>query len=203
MIGRLHGVLAAKHPPHLLLDVHGVGYEIEAPMSTFYALPATGAEVTLYTHLAVREDAHVLFGFGSPGERDLFRAIIKVSGVGGRLGVAILSGVSADEFVRCVQEQDAKALTRIPGVGKRTAERLVVEMRDRLSDWEGRVPGAEAITTAGPAPSSSPVEEAVSALVALGYRANEASKMVRAVDGASELGSEEIIKRALQAAVKA
>ena len=132
MIGFLRGRLAAKHPPVLLLDVGGVGYEIEAPMSTFYGLPAVGADVTLHTHLVVREDAHILFGFGTERERSLFRELIRISGVGPRIALGILSGASVDEFHRCVEAQDAASLTRIPGIGRKTAERLIIEMRDRL-----------------------------------------------------------------------
>ncbi|NIR60391.1 MAG: Holliday junction branch migration protein RuvA [Gammaproteobacteria bacterium] len=200
MIGRLQGTLLARRPPHLLVDVRGVGYEVEAPMSTFYALPATGATVTLHTHLAVREDAHVLYGFSTETERTLFRALIRVSGVGGRLALAILSGISAEAFVRCVRDHDAAALTRLPGVGKKTAERLIVEMRDRLEDWEGAIP-ASAAAPAGEH-ATGPLGEAVSALVALGYKANEASRMVRAVEGGAALSSEELIRRALQTAVR-
>ena len=132
MIGFLRGRLAAKHPPVLLLDVGGVGYEVEAPMSTFYGLPAVGADVMLHTHLVVREDAHILFGFGTERERSLFRELIRISGVGPRIALGILSGASVDEFHRCVEAQDAASLTRIPGIGRKTAERLIIEMRDRL-----------------------------------------------------------------------
>lgn len=194
MIGRVRGVLAHKQPPHLLIDVHGVGYEIEAPMSTFYVLPALGDEVTLYTHLVVREDSHALFGFARETERRLFRNLLRVNGVGARLALGILSGVSTEEFVRCVYEQDTGALTRLPGVGRKTAERLIMEMKDRLSEWEG--PGvAAAPPVAGGA--GRPAAEAVSALVALGYKPQEAGRMVRGVDTRG-LGSEEIIRRALQ-----
>ncbi len=193
MIGRVCGVLADKHPPHLLVDVRGIGYEIEAPMSTFYVLPAVGEEVTLYTHLVVREDSHALFGFARESERRLFRALLRVNGVGARLALAILSGVSADDFVRCIQEHDTGALTRLPGVGRKTAERLIVEMKDRLGEWAG-APGAGA----SPEAAAGAAGEAVSALVALGYKPQEAARMVRAIDTRG-LGSEEIIRRALQA----
>ena len=201
MIGRLRGVIAEKHAPFLLLDVNGVGYELEAPMSTFYVLPDTGKEVVLHTHLAVREDAHTLFAFATPAERTLFRTLIKVSGVGAKMALAILSGIGTDDFVRCVRDGDATSLTRAPGVGKKTAERLVVEMRDRLKDW-----GAPAELPAGSAPAPSApaggaVEDAVSALVALGYKPAEASKMVHAVE-AEGLASEEIIRLALQGVMK-
>lgn len=201
MIGRLQGVVLEKRPPHLLLDVGGVGYEVEAPMSTFYALPDVGAQVVLHTHLAVREDAHVLFGFATAAERALFRSLIKVSGVGGRVALGILSGISPDGFVDCVRNQDTATLVKIPGVGKRTAERLIVEMRDRIGDWVERGSSGAGVAPAAGA-SSSPVEDAVSALVALGYKPPEASRMVRAVDGAAGLPSEEIIRLALQGAVK-
>ncbi|MEJ2508333.1 MAG: Holliday junction branch migration protein RuvA [Gammaproteobacteria bacterium] len=201
MIGRLRGILAEKQPPWLLIDVHGVGYEVEAPMSTFYQLPATGSEVTLQTHLVVREDAHQLYGFASEPERRMFRALIKVSGVGAKLALTILSGSSADEFARCVQEGDSAALTRLPGVGKKTAERLVVEMRDRLTDWAEGAAALVAAEAAGvAAPAEEPAREALSALVALGYKPQEASRMIRAVETAG-LASEEIIRAALKGMV--
>ena len=147
MIGHLRGRLAAKHPPQLLIDVGGVGYEVEAPMSTFYGLPALGADVSLHTHLVVREDAHVLFGFGTERERSLFRELIKVSGVGPRIALGILSGVSVDDFHRCIESNDAASLTRVPGIGRKTAERLIVEMRDGLKALAG--PAFEARGPAG------------------------------------------------------
>jgi len=199
VIGRLRGTLVSKQPPWLLVDVNGVGYEVEAPMSTFYDLPMAGEEVILHTHLAVREDAHTLYGFGSEQERTLFRRLIKVNGVGAKLALALLSGMSAAEFARCVEEDDVAALTRLPGIGKKTAERLIVEMRDKLGDTEAAVklPGGKA----APAAAANPVEDAVSALVALGYKPNEASRMVRNVES-DGLPSEEIIRLALQAAVR-
>ena len=153
MIGRLRGILAEKKPPYLLLDVNGVGYELEAPMGTIFQLPEVGAEVTLHTHLAVRDDAHLLFAFATEAERTLFRTLIKVNGVGAKLALTILSGISADDFARCVQESDTASLVRLPGVGKKTAERLVVEMRDRLDDWQPApvLPGGEAAAAATPA----------------------------------------------------
>lgn len=197
MIGFLRGKLVVKQPPVLLLDVNGVGYEVEAPMTTFYDLPETGHDITLHTHLVVREDAHTLFGFLRLSDRALFRSLIKISGVGPRMALAILSGMSADAFVRCIQDNDATALTRVPGVGKKTAERLIVELRDRLG--KGDSGGAELHTSsAGPA---NPLEEAVSALIALGYKPPDASRMVRGIDS-KDLGVEEIIRRALQAAAK-
>ena len=199
MIGRLRGLIAEKKPPMLLLDVNGVGYEVEAPMSTFYQLPAIEQECTLFTHLVVREDAWHLCGFASEAERRMFRDLIKVNGVGAKLALAILSGISAEEFARCIQEEDSSALVRLPGVGKKTAERLIIEMRDRLKDWQGSgvvqppVPGEQA---AGHLPKN----EAISALIALGYKPQEASRMVSAVGNQSGR-SEDIIKAALRAAV--
>lgn len=202
MIGRLRGTLIDKQAPTLLLDVHGVGYEVEAPMSTFYQLPLTGTEVILHTHLAVREDAHTLFGFATEGERRLFRSLIKVSGVGAKMALTILSGISVDEFTRCVHEGDTATLTRMPGVGKKTAERLVVEMRDRLErDTQAIRLAGESATGLVSEVANSPVNDAVSALIALGYKPQEASRLVRGID-AEGLSSEEIIRRALQAAVK-
>jgi len=200
MIGRLRGTLAGKQAPWLLLDVNGVGYEIEAPMSTFYDLPAVGAQVTLYTHLVVREDAHLLYGFATDAERRMFRGLIRISGVGAKLALAILSSVSGDEFARCVLDGDAAALTRVPGIGKKTAERLIIEMRDRLADWQGAVAAPAGGGSQAPG-GNAEVSDAVNALVALGYKPQEASRMVRSVDSAG-LASEEIIRRALQAAAK-
>jgi Holliday junction DNA helicase RuvA len=199
VIGFLRGRLAAKHPPSLVLDVGGVGYELEAPMSTFYGLPAAGSELTLLTHLVVREDAHVLYGFATERERALFRELIKVSGVGPRLALGILSGASVDEFHRCVETQDAVSLTRIPGIGRKTAERLIVEMRDRLKTlasgqaFEGR--GALPGGGAGPSPQA----EAFSALVALGYKPAEVTRLLQKVDAAA-ITTEELIRHALRAA---
>lgn len=200
MIGRLRGILLVKQAPMLLVDINGVGYEVEAPMSTFYELPALGSEVTLHTHLAVREDAHTLYGFASLGERRLFRQLIKVSGVGAKLALALLSGISTAEFARCVAENDVKALTRLPGIGKKTAERLIIEMRDKLDLGEvvPGLPGTRPAISQGPA---SPTEDAVSALISLGYKPNEASQMVRAV-ATPDMPSENIIRLALQAAVR-
>lgn len=199
MIGMLRGRILQRHPPFLLVDVNGVGYEVEAPMSTFYALPEGQAEVTLHTHLAVREDAHILYGFAREGDRALFRALLKVSGVGGKMALAILSGMTADEFALCVQAGDVAALTRLPGVGKKTAERLVVEMRDRLEGLSGNAaPLRPAAAPAGVAGGDA-TADAVSALIALGYKPAEASRMVRSVATEGQ-GTEAIIKAALQGA---
>jgi len=201
MIGRIHGKIIEKQPPQLLIDVQGVGYEIASPMSTFYQLPNLGEEVTLHTHLVVREDAQLLYGFASRAERSLFRTLIKISGVGPKLALTILSGMNASEFIICVQDNDAAALVRLPGVGKKTAERLIIELRDKLKDHDA---DANSAVGAGIAPvtnSNSPVADAVSALVALGYKATEASRMVRVVE-TTDLHAEEIIRLSLQAAVK-
>ena len=201
MIGFLRGVLAAKAAPSLLLDVRGVGYEVEAPMSTFYDLPPVGEEVGLFTHLVVREDAHTLYGFVSETDRALFRSLIRVNGVGARLALTILSGVSVEEFHRCVHDHDAAALVRLPGIGKKTAERLIIEMRDRLPEVTHR-----ATSTGGRSrvevPPPDPVREAVSALIALGYKPQDAERMVRNI-ATDEQTSEELIRLALQAAGRA
>ena len=193
MIGFLRGVILRKQPPQLLLEVHGVGYELEAPMSTFYELPEVGTEITLFTHLVVREDAQILFGFGSESERRMFRGLLRVNGVGPKMALSILSGISADGFAACVRSNDVAALTKLPGIGKKTAERLVVEMRDRLRDIGA--PDTLAGMTARPR------DEAQSALVALGYKPQEADRMLQAIKE-NDLSSEELIRRALQNAVR-
>lgn len=196
MIGRLTGVLVQKQPPQLLLDVNGVCYEVEAPMSTFYQLPQTGATVTLHTHLSVREDAQQLFGFASADEKRLFRDLVKVSGIGGKLALTILSGISVRDFVETVQRGDAQKLTQLPGIGKKTAERLVLEMRDRLG--KGVLP-AESAAPAGTAPDA--WSDAFGALLALGYRDAEATRLLRNVKQ-DNLPSEELIRLALQSALR-
>ncbi len=193
MIGLLRGRILAKQPPSLLLDVQGVGYEVDAPMTTFYDLPEVGAEVTLFTHLAVREDAHTLYGFIALSDRTLFRSLLKVNGVGARLALTILSGMNAQTFIACVQAGDADALVKLPGIGKKTAERLIIELRDRL---DGVVPAGSTPNKAATV-AASPVEDAVTALVGLGYKPQEASKMVRLIDTA-DMSSEDIIRSALQ-----
>ena len=198
MIGRISGTLLSKTPPYILVDVQGVGYELEAPISAFARLPDIGQRVTLHTHLIVREDAHVLCGFISEEERRLFRFLIKVNSVGAKLALGILSGMSAQDFVRCVQERDSAALTRLPGVGKKTAERLIIEMRDRLEDMD--VPaapvsrGSEVTLSANDA-----CRDAISALVSLGYKPQEASRLLQRVNTEGQ-DSEAIIKAALKAA---
>lgn len=198
MIGSLKGRLVHKQPPHLLIDVGGVGYEVEAPMSTFYTLPAAGAEVTLRTHLVVREDAHILYGFGSERERRLFRELLKVSNVGPKIALALLSGISVDAFLLCVESQDTDALVRVPGVGRKTAERLIIEMRDRVKNL-GDIPFAPADGAVTPAQTGIQTE-AFSALVALGYKPAEVTRLLKGVDGATT--TEELIRGALQAAAK-
>jgi Holliday junction DNA helicase RuvA len=197
VIGFVRGKLVVKTPPHLTVDVGGVGYDIEAPMSTFYTLPAVGSDVRLLTHLVVREDAHILFGFGTQEERALFRNLLKVSGVGPKIALAILSGVSVEGFATCVKLQDAAALTRIPGVGRKTAERLLIEMRDRL-DALSVAAAAGAPLTNG---ASQTEGEAWSALVALGYKPAEVTQMLKPFAGSGG-STEELIRRALQGAVR-
>jgi len=195
MIGRLHGLLLRKEPPALLIDVGGVGYELEAPMTTFYELPAVGQSVTLHTHLVVREDAHLLYGFARESQRRLFRGLLKVNGVGPRVALAVLSGLSDEEFVRSVAEEDVARLTQVPGIGRKTAERLIVEMRDKLPTDLG---GSALIHAApGTAMPVDPIGVAVSALVALGYKLPEASRMVRGL-ATKGLSTEEIIRQALK-----
>lgn len=195
MIGRLHGILLRKEPPALLVDVGGVGYELEAPMTTFYELPAVGQPVTLHTHLVVREDAHLLYGFAREAQRRLFRDLLRVNGVGPRVALAVLSGLADEEFLRCVAEEDITRLTKVPGIGRKTAERLVIELRDKLPK-EVPLPAGPA-AAAGPPVPADPVSEAVSALVALGYKPNEASRAVRGI-ASMGLSAEEIIRQALK-----
>jgi len=194
MIGFLRGKLVVKAPPLLVLDVQGVGYEMEAPMTTFYQLPELGTEITLHTHLSIREDAHSLFGFATEADRVMFRSLIKVNGVGPKMALTILSGQSADELHRCIHDNDTQALIRLPGVGKKTAERLIIEMRDRLPQLEG------SITVRTPIVGNAK-QEAVSALCSLGYKPLDASKMVQGIHTEGK-SCEDIIRMALQGAVK-
>jgi Holliday junction DNA helicase RuvA len=194
MIGFLRGKLVHKAPPWLQLDVNGVGYEIEAPMTTFYNLPVIGQEVKLHTHLVVREDAHILFGFHTEADRQMFRTLIKINGVGPKLALTILSGQSADEFYRSINSGDIQALVKLPGVGKKTAERLVIELRDKLTD--SPLPGGTQTTIPAQA---NPGQEAISALCSLGYKPQDAAKMVQAV-GTEGKSCEDIIRQALQGA---
>ena len=202
MIGRLSGQLIVRQPPQLLIDVNGVGYEVNAPMSTFYSLPEVGSKVTLHTHLVVREDAHTLFGFATENERSMFRALIKVNGVGAKLALTILSGISSDDFVRCITDGDIASLTRLPGVGKKTAERLIVEMKDVLKKWQAEAgDDGNGSPVAALVKVNDAVADAVSALVALGYKPPEASRMVSSVE-TKDLSSEDIIRLSLQSAAK-
>jgi Holliday junction DNA helicase RuvA len=198
MIGQLRGQILAKHPPQVLIDVGGVGYEVEAPMSTFYDLPGVGEPVTLITHLVVREDAHVLYGFLRERDRALFRSLLKVTGVGAKLALAILSGMDAQRFALCIEQEDITALSRLPGIGRKTAQRLVMEMKDRIAELGGGLPAAVAGTAAPAAGEDSALADAISALVALGYRPADANRMARAADDGATT-SEEIIRAALKA----
>jgi Holliday junction DNA helicase RuvA len=193
MIGSIRGQIVAKTPPHLTVETGGLGYELEAPMSTYFHLPAVGEEVRLLTHLVIREDAHVLYAFGTDAERRLFRALIKVSGVGPKIALALLSGISVEAFTQCVHAHDVSALTRVPGIGRKTAERLVVEMRDRLE--EGSATGLVSAPVAGAA------SEAFDALIALGYKPAEATRLLKG-SGAEAHSTEELIRRALQSAAR-
>jgi Holliday junction DNA helicase RuvA len=200
MIGQLRGIILEKQPPQLLLEVNGVGYEINAPMSTFYRLPDIGQSVLLQTHFVVREDAHQLYGFYDRKERTLFRTLLKVNGVGPRLALTILSGIDINEFVHSIVNNDTANLVRLPGVGKKTAERLIVEMRDKFSDWQqttsiewsqlGDTHSKCAIPTQA-------IQDAVSALIALGYKPQEASRAISKIEE-KNLNSEEMIRRALR-----
>lgn len=193
MIGSLRGKLAAKQAPHIVIDCHGVGYEVETPMSTFLELPAVGEDLFIHTHLLVREDAQLLYGFASEAERTLFRTVLKISGVGAKMGLAILSAMSEADFRRCVEYEDTASLVKIPGVGKKTAERLIIEMRDKLTQ-SGTTGGGRRI--AAPA---SPKTEAVDALVSLGYKVNEVNKLIGSLDTEGST-AEEIIRQALRQA---
>ena len=199
MIGRLQGRILAKHPPQLLLDVGGVGYEIEAPMSTFYDLPAVGETVTLVTHLAVREDAWSLYGFGREQERALFRRLLKVTGVGAKMALAILSSMDAARFAQCIEHEDLDVLVRVPGIGRKTAQRLVMELRERLDVIPCSAPHLPEALSGRADPREQALADAVSALVTLGYRPVDATRMARAADDGSG-GAEEIIRSALRAA---
>jgi Holliday junction DNA helicase RuvA len=203
MIGFIRGVLAHKEPPHLLVDVNGVGYELEVPMSTVFQLPALGAEVSLRTHLVIRDDRQTLFGFATEDERRLFRSLVKVSGVGAKMALTILSGISVEGFIQCVQTDDKAALVRLPGIGRKTAERLIVDMRDRieqlaavdLSRTAAGINGAGATSAPGP----SPRVEAFNALVTLGYKPGEVQKMLARV-AAENYTTEEILRSVLRSA---
>ncbi|MCC5878526.1 MAG: Holliday junction branch migration protein RuvA [Idiomarina sp.] len=203
MIGRIQGIIVYKQAPDLLVDVQGVGYEIQLPMSCFFELPAVGQEVVLWTHFVVREDAQLLFGFNNLNERALFRQLIKAQGVGPKMALAIMSGMSAGQFVTSVQQGDVSTLVKIPGVGKKTAERLVIEMRDRLKDFAGASPMERSPGEPEPALMVSvenPLDDALSALLALGYKPAQAERAVKKVAKA-EMDSEMIIRQALKSMV--
>jgi Holliday junction DNA helicase RuvA len=194
MIGSLRGRVAAKTPPQLRIDVGGVGYELEAPMSTFFHLPAIGQEVSLLTHLVVREDAQMLYGFATSDERRLFRNLLKVSGIGPKIALALLSGISVEAFAQCIVNKDVAALIRVPGIGRKTAERLFVEMRDRIGNLEGE-PGVAR------GDGASPESEALGALIGLGYKPAEAARLLKVVEPGMHT-TEELIRRALQGAAR-
>ncbi len=203
MIGRIRGTLVYKQPPDILVEAGGVGYEVQVPMTTLFQLPELGQELTLVTHFVVREDAQLLYGFIQERDRQLFRQLIKVNGVGPKLALTILSGMDSTSFARCVQRDDITSLVALPGVGKKTAERLLIEMRDKLKDWLGQLDdsaqGSSADTTIEPVIDM--VADAEGALIALGYKPAEASKRVAAVNDDSVSDSEELIRRALKSMV--
>jgi len=195
MIGRLEGTLLEKNPPALLVDVQGIGYEVDVPMSTFYSLPATGEPMALLVHMVVREDAMLLYGFGTSLERTLFRALLKVNGVGAKVALSILSGMSADEFLACVAREDADALVRVPGIGKKTAERLLVELKDRVASIGTGATGGSVTTRA----DTSNRVQAEEALAALGYKPVETKRLLDQASPADQ-SVEEMIRAALQGA---
>lgn len=198
MIGLLRGIILEKQPPQLVVDINGIGYEIDAPMSTFYQLPDIGQQATLHTHFIVREDAHHLYGFYTRDERHLFRSLLKVNGVGPRLALTILSSAAPQEFVQCVLNNDTASLVRMPGVGKKTAERLVIEMRDKLADWyqPAVMAGVNAVKSDNNVRHQT-LQDAISALIALGYKQQEANRTITKIDDGTAT-SEELIRRALR-----
>ncbi len=198
MIARLSGTLIAKQPPLLIIDVAGVGYEVEAPLSVFYDLPEIGKPLTLLTHLQIKEDGHSLFGFASESQRTLFRQLLKISGIGAKLALTILSGTRPDELARFVSEGDSASLTRLPGIGKKTAERIIIELRDKLDHLPLSPSVLNGGVTAAPGNAAS---EASHALASLGFKPQEASRLVRLV-AKPEMTAEEIIRLALQATIK-
>jgi len=204
MIGRLSGTLIQKQPPLLMIDVHGVGYEVQAPMSTFYQLPELDQPVVLLIHMVVREDAQLLYGFYSEAERFLFKSLIKVNGVGPKLAVTILSGISAGEFVQVVKNNDESGLIKLPGIGKKTAQRLIIEMKDRLKDWPGdglAEQDKDSLDSVNSNSEQDIVKEATSALIALGYKPVEADKMLSQLDKQDQ-SSQSLIKQALKNTVR-
>ena len=207
MIGRLRGIIVEKQAPDLLIEVAGVGYEVQLPLTSFYNLPATGLEATIYTHFVVREDAQLLYGFTSTTERSLFRQLIRANGIGPKMALTILSGLTASQFVRCVQNDDISTLVKLPGVGKKTAERLLVEMRDRLKDWglSIQTPLTDHLVLGNDEVQNfelkeSPEQDAISALQSLGYSASQAQAAVKKVYVAGS-SSEQLIKAALKSMI--
>ena len=196
MIARLAGTLIFKQPPLMVIDVGGVGYEVEAPLSVFYELPEVGEPLVILTHLSVKEDSQTLYGFASESERTLFRQLLKISGIGAKLALTILSGATGEELARYVAERDSASLTRLPGIGKKTAERIIIELRDKLDDF----PVTPVAAADGSAAASGAINEAVQALNALGYKPQEANRMVRNV-AQPGMGVEEIIRHALHSMV--
>jgi Holliday junction DNA helicase RuvA len=199
MIGYIKGTVITKKPPLVIIDVHGLGYEVETSMTTFYQLPQEQQQVALYTHLVVREDAHLLYGFAADKERQLFRTLVKINGVGPKLALAMLSSITPEELTQMVVDQDSKALTRLPGVGKKTAQRLILELRDRFkeqpsSQHESEAPMSDP-TSANP---HAPEREAINALVALGYKPQEASRAIAKLETTAGLSSEALIRQALR-----
>ena len=201
MIGWLRGILREKQPPYLLVDVQGVGYELEAPMTTFSTLPALGEELTLFTHQVIRDDAHSLYAFVQRAERNVFRQLLRVNGVGAKLALTILSGMDAAALARCVYERDVASLARLPGLGKKTAEKLIIELHDRVSALPGLGEAALATSSQPGIDYPDPVTEAISALVALGFKPQDATQRVQAVR-APGLTCEELVRRALQSLAK-
>ncbi len=198
MISRLTGILAAKRAPQVLIDCHGVGYEADVSMTTFYQLPEVGQQISIWTHLLIKDDAHSLVGFTTEQERSLFRQLIRINGVGPKMALAILSGIDERQFALCVANNDVAMLTRLPGVGKKTAERLIIEMRDKLDVVVDDAP------VASPGGGSSVIGEAIEALQALGYKPADAEKMIsRAQQGEAADSASELIRRALQGTVRA
>lgn len=198
MIARLAGTLIDKQPPLMVIDIAGVGYEVEAPLSVFYDLPEIGNQVVILTHLSIKDDSHTLYGFSSDSQRELFRKLLKISGIGAKLALTILSGVTGDELARYVAEDDTASLVRLPGIGKKTAERIIIELRDKLDGLSG---GGPALSAPGVTVPANATSEATHALISLGYKPQEVTRMVRSVMEPG-LGAEELIRRALQSMIK-
>jgi Holliday junction DNA helicase RuvA len=198
MIAWIRGTLRDKKPPVIIVDVGGVGYELEAPMTTFYDLPKHGEETSLFTHMVVREDAQLLYGFSTAAERDMFRSLLKVSGVGPRVGLAILSGISADDFLACIVHEDINQLTTVPGIGTKTAQRLVVEMKDRLEKEMdlSAIAGVSSGSTGQDSPGSR--QDAIGALIALGYKPADAARNINGIPDSADMASEDLIRAALK-----